>query len=108
MCLYTTKNGVVESKHRHIIDIARALRFEANLPIEFLGECILTAAYIINKLPSKVIDHKTPHEILLKKPPSYNHFRVFGCLVYAHDNRRKGDKFGERGRPCIFLGYPIG
>lgn len=108
-CPYTPQqNGVVERKHRHILEIARALRFEANLPLDFWGECVLTATYIINKLPSKVINFKTPHEILLGKPPSYDHFRIFGCLVYAHDNQRKGDKFSERGRPCIFIGYPMG
>ncbi|CAH9098241.1 unnamed protein product [Cuscuta epithymum] len=45
--------------------------------------------------------------MLFGKEPYYEHLRVFGCLVYAHNNKRK-DKFGERGSPCIFLGYPYG
>lgn len=34
--------------------------------------------------------------------------RVYGCLVYAHNNSGKGDKFGERGRRGIFVGYSSG
>ncbi|CAH9141419.1 unnamed protein product [Cuscuta epithymum] len=101
------QNGVVERKHRHILEIARALRFQSGLPIDFWGECILTAVYIINRLPSPIISNKSPFEMLFGKVPSYDHLRVFGCLVYAHDNKRK-DKFAERGSPCIFIGYPHG
>lgn len=42
----------------------------------------------------------------MNKGPNYEHLRVFGCLVYTHN--RKGDKFDERAKPCIFVGYPNG
>lgn len=57
-----------------------------------------TTAYIINKLPTPMIENKTPHEILSGKKPTYDHFRVFGCLAYSHNKFGKNDKFDERGR----------
>ncbi|KAD2804249.1 hypothetical protein E3N88_37626 [Mikania micrantha] len=108
-CPHTPQqNGVVERKHRHVLEMARAIRFEANLPIKFWGECILTATYIINRIPSNVLNNKTPYEILLEKPPDYDHMRVFGCLAYYWNYDTKGDKFEPRGRPGVFLGYPCG
>ncbi|CAH9146225.1 unnamed protein product [Cuscuta epithymum] len=105
-CVYTPQqNGRAERKHRHILEVARTLRFHANLPIEFWGECVLAAGYLINRLPSPVIENKSPYEMLYKKPPLYTHLRVFGCLCYAHSKETTGDKFAQRGIKCVFLGY---
>ncbi|KAI3736523.1 hypothetical protein L2E82_26344 [Cichorium intybus] len=106
-CVHTPQqNGVVERKHRHLLEVARALRFEAMLPIKFWGECVLTAAYIINRLPSKVIGFRTPFEILFKQKPDYESMRVFGCRAYSRNTETKGDKFEMKGRPGAFIGYP--
>ncbi|KAJ8633298.1 hypothetical protein MRB53_026634 [Persea americana] len=102
------QNGRVERKHRHILNIARALRFQAHLPIEFWGECVLTAGYLINRTPSVLLDGKTPYEILYGQVPTYKHIRIFGCLCYVHDRNRDKDKFASRSRKCIFVGYPFG
>lgn len=79
---------MVERKHRHILEMARALRFHPGLPIQLWGECVLTAVYIINRLPSKV-KKKTLYEILFGKKPNYEHMRVFGCLAYVLKNKKR-------------------
>ncbi|KAJ0521136.1 putative RNA-directed DNA polymerase [Helianthus annuus] len=62
----------------------------------------------INRLPSEVIGNKTPYEILYNKKPDYKHMRVFGCLAYYKSTETLVDKFVERGKPGIFVGYPPG
>lgn len=32
--------------------------------------------------------------------------KTFGCLTMASNPANSGDKFNERGVPCVFLGYP--
>ncbi|GJT04945.1 cysteine-rich receptor-like protein kinase 8 [Tanacetum coccineum] len=100
------QNGRVERKHMHILDTARALRFHSKLLLKFWGDCVTTATYLINMLPSSVIGNVTPYEVLLKKKPTYKHLRVFGCLALVCNPSRTADKFDPRGVPWVFLGYP--
>ncbi|XP_057520839.1 uncharacterized protein LOC130801095 [Amaranthus tricolor] len=104
----TIKNGRVERKHKHILNVARALRFQANLPIYFWGESVLTAAHLINRTPTPLLQNKSPFEILFNKTPSYDTIRTFGCLFFAQNQKTNGDKFASRSRKCVFMGYPFG
>ncbi|KAL0291596.1 UNVERIFIED_CONTAM: hypothetical protein Scaly_2631100 [Sesamum calycinum] len=44
--------------------------------------------------------------MLYKKPPSYSHLKVFGCLCYAVNPDPKKSKFDNKGTKCVFIGYP--
>lgn len=108
-CVETPQqNGRVERKHRHILNIARALLLQGNLPKQFWGESILAATYLLNRTPSRILHNKTPYEMLHGQSPTYEHIRVFGTLCYAQRIARGKDKFDERSTRCVFLGYPMG
>ncbi|XP_071704157.1 uncharacterized protein [Rutidosis leptorrhynchoides] len=70
-CSYTPQqNGIVERKHRHLLNVARSLMFQGGLPLTFWSECVLTAVYLINRLPTIVLAGKSPFECVFGYKPS--------------------------------------
>ncbi|GJU80865.1 putative RNA-directed DNA polymerase [Tanacetum coccineum] len=104
-CSYTPQqNGIVERKHRHLLNVARPLLFQGGIPLNMWTECVLTATYLINRLPTSVLNGKSPYDLVHNKPPSLKHLRSFGCLPYA-TILNSHDKFGSRSEKCVLVRY---
>ncbi|RVW93875.1 Retrovirus-related Pol polyprotein from transposon TNT 1-94 [Vitis vinifera] len=105
------QNGVAERKNRHLLEVARCLMFSSNVSNYFWGEAILTATYLINRMPSRVLTFQSPRQLFLKQFP-HTHaassdlpLKVFGCTAFVHVYPQNRSKFAPRANKCIFLGY---
>ena len=104
------QNGIAERKNRHLLDVARPLMFASHVPKHHWGDDILTSAYLINRIPSRILQFHTPCQTILKTYP-HTHlitsipFKVFGYFVFVHDHNPTRSKLGPRAITCIFLGY---
>lgn len=106
-CPHTSsQNGKAERKIRAINNIIRTLLAHSSMPPSFWHHALSMATYILNILPSKIINNHSPTQVLYTRNPTYSHLRVFGCLCYPLFPSTTINKLQPRSTPCIFLGYP--
>lgn len=56
------QNGVVERINRTIIEMARCLLKEKELPLYFWGEALRHLIYLLNRLSTRAVEGVTPYE----------------------------------------------
>ena len=60
---YTSQqNGVSERKNRSIMEMARCMLYEKELPKKFWAEAASIAVFLLNRLPTRAVQGKTPFE----------------------------------------------
>jgi hypothetical protein len=72
-----------KEKNRHLLEVTRALLFQTNIPKIFWSDTILSATYLINRLPSAKLKNQSPLEILYQRKISLEHLRVFGYIAFV-------------------------
>lgn len=110
------QNGPIERAGRQIMDLARTSLLHQKLGEENWPYAEEAAVHVINCLPSKGNDGKSPHEIFAqatRMPPEYinppvKHLRTFGCRAYVHANpvqRPQGRKMMAKAFKGRMFGY---
>ncbi|KAG5875619.1 hypothetical protein JTB14_034686 [Gonioctena quinquepunctata] len=98
------QNGVAERKNRYLMEMARCMLFDAELPNRFWGETIVNVNYLQNRLPSRSVD-VTPYEMWKNKKPNISHIQRFGCYAYAMIPESQRRKLDEKAVKLRFVGY---
>jgi hypothetical protein len=101
------QNGVVERKNRTIMEMARCMLHDKGLPKEFWAEAANTAVFLLNRLPKKAVQKKTPFEAWHGSKPKLINLKTFGCLCFSYIHQVKRDKLDKKAEPRIFVGYSL-
>src|ERR1044072_8549059 len=102
------QNGVVERKNRFLVELARPILSDANLPKYFWADAVSTACYVGNRVIIRPILKKTPYELFKGRKPNIAHFHIFGCKCFVLNNDKDNlGKFDEKSDEGIFLGYSL-
>ncbi|PKU76067.1 Retrovirus-related Pol polyprotein from transposon TNT 1-94 [Dendrobium catenatum] len=105
-CPHTPEqNGVSERKHRHLIETTRTLMHTASVPYSYWPDAVLTATYLVNRMPSPNTNGKSPFELFHHRVPDYEHLRTFGCACFPLTPASLRNKLQPTSQLCVFLGY---
>jgi hypothetical protein len=87
------------------VEVGLSLLAHASMPLKFWDEAFISAAYLINRLPSLVIDHATPLEHVFHQSLDYSSLRAFGCACWPNLRPYNTHKLVFLSKQCVFLGY---
>ena len=81
-----SQNGVVKRKNRHLLETTRTLLFQMNVPNHFWADAVSTTCFLINRMPSSVLNWATLYHQLF---PNNSLFpidpKAFGCTCFVRD-----------------------
>ncbi|GJW19412.1 ribonuclease H-like domain, reverse transcriptase, RNA-dependent DNA polymerase [Tanacetum coccineum] len=78
------------------------------LPLNFWAEAVKHAIYILNRVPTRALEDKTPYEALYNRKPNLENLRIFGCTSYAKITIPHLKKLDDISIPMIYLGVEEG
>jgi hypothetical protein len=100
------QNGVVERKNRRLLDVTHCLLSHLHVPKHFWTDGVLTTCYLVNKMPSSVLEGASSHSLLYTSSSLFSlPLKVFGCVCYVHNLGLGFDKLNPCATKCVFLGY---
>jgi hypothetical protein len=73
--------------------------------LHFQGDAFLTTYFLINRLPSRVINFSTPIQKLTGVKPDFSMLRTFGVAFWPNLRPYNAHKLNFKTKQCVFIGY---
>ena len=87
------------------MEMTRCLLHDKGLPKKFQVEAANTSVFLLNGLPTKTLQTRTPFEAWFGYKPKLINLQIFGCLRFSYIPQNKRDKLDKKVEAEIFVGY---
>ncbi|GKE93587.1 putative ribonuclease H-like domain-containing protein, partial [Tanacetum coccineum] len=99
------QNGIAERRNRTLIEAARTMLADSELPTTFWAEAVSTTCYVQNSVLVVKPHNKTPYELFRGFKPALSFMKPFGCHVTILNTLGSLGKFDgksdEENKPMI-------
>ena len=75
------------------------------MDLKFWWQSFHPAAFLLNRLPSPILNHKSPFELVHGFKPDYSLLKVFRCACYPYLKPYQRHKLSFKTTKCLFIGY---
>ena len=91
-------NGVSERHNRTLLDMVRSMMSLTDLPLSFWGYALETAAFTLNRAPSKSVE-TTPYELWFGKKPKLSIMKFGDVMLMSRNFNLKSSNPSRRNAP---------
>ena len=91
-------NGIVERSIQTLLNSARCLLTEANMPNQYWTLALQHACYLKNYLPTASLGNKSPIQVLTGMDKRIDHLRIFGSAAYVKIDEQIREALGPKAR----------
>ena len=77
------QNGVAERKNRTIVEAARVMLYDQDMPKFLWAKACNTVVYVQNRTPHRALGKTTPERVFTEKTPKVSNFKIFGVKILS-------------------------
>lgn len=77
----------------------------SSLPHEFWDEAVCTVAYLINRMPTLLLNYKSLYQLAFHCELDYQFLQNFGSECYSYLRHYSTTKLNSRSKQCVFIRY---